>query len=152
MKRLSQAKFSRSACSRIRDSSSRYVMSSTQWQLFSIAPMAPDGSGESLHPHGQAADVVADLDRLLAVAKAQRGHDPDRLQPLPQREPRQALRGRKLKIRSRLLPPVALLRRHILMSLFQIAFELFVDVVDDRLMQRLLVPLQRQDIVAPRPR
>ena len=52
-----------------------------------------------------------------------------------------------MEIRPLLLAPVSLLRRHILLRLGQVPLELLVDVVDDRLMQRLLVPLQRQHIV-----
>ena len=111
------------------------------------APVAPHRTRQLLHPHGQAADVVADLARLLAVADAQRRHDRDRLQALPQREPRQLFGRRELEIRPRLYAPVALLGRHVLLGSLQVAFELFIDVIDDRLMERLLVPLQRQDVV-----
>src|SRR5271157_4380019 len=110
-------------------------------------PVTPDGSGESLHTHGQAADVVAELDGLFAVAKAPGRHHPNRLQPLPKREPWQALGGQELKISSHLLTSVPLLNRHMLISGHQVSLELFVDIIDDRLMQRLLVPLQRQDKV-----
>src|SRR5436189_2159690 len=63
-------------------------------------PMIADGVGESLHAHRETADVVADFDRLLPLTKAAGRHHPDRLQPLPLRESRQALRGRELEIRS----------------------------------------------------
>jgi hypothetical protein len=43
---------------------------------------------------------------------------------------------------------MTLLGRHVLTSVRQVSIELFVDIIDDRLMQRLLVPLQRQHIVS----
>src|SRR5271155_2573772 len=110
-------------------------------------PMTSDGSREPLHAHGQTADVVANLDGLLPVTEAQRRHHPDRRQPLPQREPLKALGSRELEISSRLLTPMTLLNRHMLTSRFQVSLKLFVDIIDDRLMQRLLVPFQRQDII-----
>ena len=70
VKRFSQAKFSRRCRSRIRDSSSRYVTSRTPMTAVLDAPVAPDRAGELLHAHRQAADVVADLDRLLPVPDA----------------------------------------------------------------------------------
>ena len=42
---------------------------------------------------------------------------------------------------------MTLLDRHMLLSLCQVSLELLVDVVDDRLMQRLLVSFQGQDII-----
>src|SRR5205807_1738381 len=103
-------------------------------------PVAPDGPRQPLHVQAQAADVVADLDGLLPVAETQRGHHRNRLQRLPQPEPRQALGRRELQIRPRFLAPVALLGRHVLLRPLQLALELLVDGVDDRLMERLLIP------------
>jgi len=42
---------------------------------------------------------------------------------------------------------MTLLGCYVLTSLRQISLELFVDMIDDRLMKRLLIPLQSQDIV-----
>src|ERR1700722_19939338 len=111
------------------------------------APMTPYSPGESLHSHGETADVIAELDRLLPVTKALRRDDPDGRQSFPEREPWQVLGGLKLEIGSRLFASMALLGSHMLTSVFQVSVELFVDVVDDRLMQSLLVSLQPQDIV-----
>ena len=90
---------------RIRDSSSRYVISRIQWQLFSIAPMTPDRSGESLHAHRQAADVVADLDRLLAVCDAATSPCRSTSSPSTVVPPGQVLGDRQLDVSPRLLPP-----------------------------------------------
>ena len=152
MKRLSQAKFSRSAF--VSDPRLVLAIRHIENPMAGVfdTPVTPDGSGELLHAHGQTADVVADLDGLFPVTNAQRRHHPDRLQPLPEREPWQALGGRDLEIGSRLLTSMTLLGRHMLTSIRQVSLELFVDVIDDRLMQRLLVPFQRQDIVGLRPR
>src|SRR3954451_8714407 len=87
-------------------------------------PMAPNGAGELLHLHTQAADVVADLDRLLPVPEAARGHQPDRLQPPPQLKPGQPLGGRELEVNPCLLAPVTLLRRHPLLRLGRVPLEL----------------------------
>src|SRR5512144_317033 len=106
------------------------------------SPMPPNGPGELLDLHLQAADVVADVDRLLPVSNAVRGHQPDRLQPLPLQGPGQARGDRQLEIRSRLHTAVRLLRRHLLLGPGQVPLELFVDVRDDRLMHRLVVPFQ----------
>ena len=103
--------------------------------------MTSDGSCESLHSHGQTADVVADLDRLVPVTKALRRHDPDRLQTLPERETWQVLGGRKLKVGSRLFTSMARLSSHMLTPVAKVAVQLFVDVVNDRLVQRVLIPL-----------
>jgi len=53
-----------------------------------------------------------------------------------------------LKIRSRLFTSMTLLRRCILARSRQVPFKLFVDISDDRRVQRFLVPLQCQDVVA----
>ena len=55
------------------------------------APVTADRVGEPLHAHGQAADVVAHLDGLFAVAYAHERHHADRLQALPQPKPGSAL-------------------------------------------------------------
>src|SRR5512143_4022895 len=115
-------------------------------------PMAPNGAGELLHVHTQAAEVVADLDRLRPVPEAARRRQPDRLQPLPQQESGQLLGSGQLEIGPRLLTPMTRLPRHLLLRVGRVALELSVDVSDDRLMQRLLVPLQRQDIIPAPPR
>ncbi len=95
-------------------------------------PMTSDRSGKPLHSHGQTADVVTDFDGLFAVTKASGRHHRDRLQPLPQHEPWQALGCRELDVRSRLLTPMPLLGRHVLTSVRQVSLELFVDIIDDR--------------------
>jgi len=66
---------------------------------------------------------------------------------LPQAEPRQALGRREREIRPRLLAAVAGLDRHVLLRPLQFAPEPLVDGSDDRLMPRVLVPLQRQHVV-----
>src|SRR5262249_45961213 len=83
-------------------------------------PMTPDGVGESLHTHREAADVVADFDGLLPLTKAAGRRHPDRLQPCPLRHPRQILRGRELQIRALLLTSMTLFSRHMLTSLGQV--------------------------------
>ena len=44
-------------------------------------------------------------------------------------------------ISSHLLTTMPFIRRHMLLRIRQVSLELFVDLLDDRLMQRLLVPL-----------
>src|SRR5262245_54712364 len=112
-------------------------------------PVPPNRPGEPLDVRRQTADVVADLNALLPIPKAARRRHPDRLQPLPLPERRELLGGRELEISSYLLTAMPLLRRHVLLRAGPVGLELFIDVIDDRLMQRLLVPLQPQDIVGP---
>src|SRR3954462_15866551 len=82
VKRLSQAKFSRNASSDPRLVLSIRHIEHPMTRVLD-APVAPYGARQPLHVHGQAADVVADLDGLLAVAEAQRRRHRDRLQRLP---------------------------------------------------------------------
>src|SRR4051794_8136483 len=95
------------------------------------APVAPNGAAEFLDIQPQAAQVVANLDRLLAAAKATRRGHPDRLQPLPLPESGQVHRGRELEIRPRLLASMSRLRRHVLLGPGKVSLELLVDVPDD---------------------
>src|SRR5271156_3424153 len=111
------------------------------------SPVTTHGSGEPLHVHGQAADVVTHLDRLLPVTNATGGHHANCHQSLPERESRQALGSRELEIGSRLLAPMTFLYRHMLTSVFHVSIELFICVIDDRLMQRFLVSFKGQNIV-----
>src|SRR5262245_37425658 len=112
-------------------------------------PVPPNSPGESLDVRRQAADVVADLDALLPVPTAARCRHPDRLQPFPLQQPRELLGGWELEIRSDLLAAMPRLSGHVLPRAGQVRLELFIDGIDDRLMQRLLVPFQGQDIVGP---
>src|SRR3954447_8656030 len=106
------------------------------------APVAPHGAAEFLDIQPQTAQVIADLDRLLAVAKATRRGHPDRLQPLPLPESGQVRRGRELEIRPRLLASMPRLRRHVFLGPGKVPLELLVNVLDDRPVQSLMVPLQ----------
>src|SRR5271154_2516650 len=109
-------------------------------------PVSPNGTRKSLDVHVQTADVIADFKRLLAVANAYARHHTDRLQSFPERETRQARGSGELKIRSTLFASMTLLCRCLLASIRQVPFKLFVDVIDDRFVQRFLVPLQCQDV------
>ena len=64
------AKFWAPSPMRMRQSSSRKVMSSTQWQLFSMRPVGADGGMESVGAERKAADVVAPFDAALTLAFA----------------------------------------------------------------------------------
>ena len=52
-----------------------------------------------------------------------------------------------MKIGPGLFTAVAILNSHMLARVFYITVEFFVDAIDDRLMQRFLVSLQRQYLV-----
>src|SRR4051794_418557 len=71
----------------------RAVLGTTETPVAAVldAPMTTDGVGEPLHAHPEAADVRADLGRLIPVADALGHHHPDRLQARPRLQPRQAL-------------------------------------------------------------
>jgi hypothetical protein len=111
--------------------------------------MTPHRMRESLHAHTEAADVIADLVGHLPVADAFRDDHADRLQALPQPQPGQVSRDRHLDVAPRLLAAVGRLLGLILASLDlrEVVLPLLEDVIDDRLVQRLLVALQRQDII-----
>ena len=85
--------------------------------------------------------------RLLPLGPPPRRDDADRLQPLPFLAAAQALGRRELEIRPLVLAAMPAFRRRQLLRLFEIPFELLVDVLDDLAMQRLVVPFQRQDVV-----
>src|SRR4051812_17693751 len=68
------------------------------------APVTADGMGEPLDAHGQTAEVIADLRRLLPLAEALRHHHADRPQALPQFQAWQ--HGKRIK-----LPPSSWPRR-----------------------------------------
>jgi hypothetical protein len=113
------------------------------------APMTADGVGESLHAHRETADVIANRNRLFPVAKTRGHHHANRLQTFPQFEPRQAPRHRHLNVASRLLTTMPRLLGHMPTSRHsrEVVLALLVDLVDDRLMQRLMVSFQRQHII-----
>ena len=110
-------------------------------------PVASHRPGEQLHAHRQAAEVVADLDALLLALPPQRRHHADRFQPLPLGLAGQALGGRQLQVGPLLLAAVPAIGRRQFLGPLQVPFQLLVDVLDDRRVQRLVVPLQGQDVV-----
>jgi hypothetical protein len=73
----------------------------------------------------------------------------DRPQPRPAREPRQLARRRQLDVSSRLLAAVARVPRLMAAGIHarEVVLPPLVDVGDHRLVQLLVVPLQRQDII-----
>ncbi len=113
-------------------------------------PVTTDSPREALHPDGEAAEVVPHLGRGLPVTDALRDDHAQRLQALPLREPRQAVRRQELDVRPGLFAAVTGFFRDgpSRADVLQSVLHLFVEVVDDRLMQRPLVPLERQHVVA----
>src|SRR5260370_28406209 len=111
--------------------------------------MAPHRVSKLLDTHRQAADVIARLDRLLPVANTHRRHHPDRLEAFPKFELAQRVRHRHLKVAARLLSAVPGLLGDMPTSLrlLKIVPALFLDVVNDRIVQRPLVSFQRYNIV-----
>lgn len=109
----------------------------------------PHGERLRVGPYRQAAEVIADLVGGLAVADDLGDRHADRLQPAPRLESRQVYRGFELDVRPRLAAAVA--RLHGLAAARRQAREIVLPtarhVVDDRLGQRPLVPIQRQHAV-----
>src|SRR5204863_8255730 len=62
------------------------------------APVTPHRTGKLLDAHRQATDVVAGLDRLLAVTLADGDYQPQRLQALPELAVGQGIRHRHLPV------------------------------------------------------
>ena len=118
--------------------------------MFSTVQCEPDGVCETLHTYRQAADVVADLVGHFAVADALRNHDADRLHPRPRIPSRQIFRDWHLEVGPRLLAPMPDVLSLVSPCLHtgEVSLPLLEDVVDHRPMQRVLIPLQRQDIVS----
>ena len=116
-------------------------------------PMTANRIGESLHTHRETADGIANLNRLFPVAKALRHHHANRLQTFPQFEPRQAPRHRHLNGASRLVTSMPRLLGHMPTSRHsrEVVRALLIDLLDDRLMQRLMVSFQRQHILDYQP-
>jgi hypothetical protein len=112
-------------------------------------PVRPHRMGEPLDADREAADVVADLDRLPAVAHALGHHQADRPQALPQRQAREVGRRRQVVIRPLLGTPVPGPRDAVPTGGYvgEVVVHLGDDVADDGLLQGPLVPLQRQHVV-----
>ena len=116
-------------------------------------PMTANRIGESLHTHCETADGIANLNRLFPVAKALRHHHANRLQTCPQFEPRQAPRHRHLNGASRLVTSKPRLLGHMPTSRHsrEVIRALLIDLLDDRLMQRLMVSFKAQHILDYQP-
>src|SRR5262245_17088228 len=107
-------------------------------------PVTPHGMCEPLHAHFQTADVIANLDRLFAIANGLRHHHADRFQTRPQLKTGQTLRRRQLKVTARLVTPMPRFAGVITPNFHarKIVLALLGEVSDDTLMQGFLVALQ----------
>src|SRR5438093_438214 len=107
-------------------------------------PMAADRVSKRLHAYCQTADVVTCLRRFFAVANTHRAYHADRLQTFPQFQSRQILWDRHLSVNANFFPAMTFFLGAVptRLGVGKVALALFLDVVDDLLMQRLLVPFQ----------
>src|SRR5262249_32751749 len=105
------------------------------------APVTANGVGETLHAHCETANVIANLDSLFSVPGALRYHHADRLQSFPQFKPGYGLWHRQLNVASRLLTPMPCLFGLMPTCIHtgEVVLALFVDIIDDRLVQSSLV-------------
>src|SRR6516164_708774 len=113
------------------------------------SPMASYRVGKLLHAYRQATDVIARLHRFFAVANADRCHHTDRLQAFPTIPFAQRVGYRHLNVTASLLPAMTRFLGDVptRLRLGKIVVALFLDVRDDRIVQRSLVSFQRQNIV-----
>ena len=104
---------------------------------------------EAWHSQWQAADEVADFGRLFAVANARQHGDTDREQALSEFKPRQRFRCGHLDVVSNLFATVPLLLRDVTprAAVREVCVHLLIDRRDDRVVEFLLVALQRQHVV-----
>ena len=114
------------------------------------SPVTTNSVGKLPYLDGQATDEISHLVGFFSIADATEKCNPDREQSLPSIEPRQALGSGHLKVGSPLDPAVLLF--HGVASTdadsTEVGLRLFVDILDDRVVQRSLVSLQRQDVVS----
>src|ERR1700733_15121714 len=97
--------------------------------------MASDRMRESFHVHSEAADVITHLVRYFPIADAFRDNQSDRLQALPQSQPRQIRGDWHLDVSPRFLATVSRLPGLMLAGLDarDVVLPLLDDVIDDRL-------------------
>src|SRR3974390_240905 len=113
------------------------------------SPVTANRVGKLFHFDRQTADEIAHLGSLFSIADAPEKGDPDREQPLPVLESRQALGRGHLDIGASLDPAVLLFHGVPATSAnpAEVRLGLFVDIVDGSVVQRALVSLQCQQVV-----
>ena len=113
------------------------------------SPMVANRFGESLDAQRQATDEESQFRGFLPVANARENHHADRRQFLPVFKAGQRLWRRHLEILPLLCAPVAGFLRYVSANrdVGKVVIHLFDHVVHHAVVQFLLVPLERQNIV-----